>query len=93
MCRHVSSAHSEAMTGLVGTALVRAAALGSGVAASYALLPVLVPDEGEGANIGAGLLVFAVLVTASAVWGFLDGASRPFVLAAAAGQSTRDQTA
>jgi hypothetical protein len=65
-----------AMTRLLITVLVRTAVLALGIAAYYLLLPFLFPSEGD-ANIGAGLLGFALVVVASAVWGLVDGIRRP----------------
>ncbi len=65
------------MSRLVLTVLVRVAALGGGITVYYLLLPVLFRDDGGGANIGAGLIAFGLIVLASAVWGFFDGVRFP----------------
>lgn len=55
--------------------LVRAFGIGLAAAAAYLLLSLT--DDGEGgANIGAGLAVFAVLAVGSFVWALVDGADR-----------------
>lgn len=52
-------------------------AFGIGLAATAAYLLMTIGDDGEGgANIGAGLAVFAVLVLGGFVWGLLDGLDR-----------------
>lgn len=49
-------------------------ALGIGLAAAAAHLLMTATDDGEGgANIGAGLAVFAVLVVSGFVWALVDG--------------------
>lgn len=51
--------------------------LGIGLAATIAYLVMTVFDDGEGgANIGAGLAVFAVLAIAGFVWALVDGLDR-----------------
>lgn len=51
--------------------------LGIGLAATIAYLVMTVFDDGEGgANIGAGLAVFAVLATGGFIWALLDGLAR-----------------
>lgn len=62
-----------------GATVVRLVALAAGLAGYYAVLPVLFPDDGGGANIGAGLIAFALVMAASLVWGFLDGRARTLV--------------
>ncbi|WP_353951778.1 hypothetical protein V6K52_19480 [Knoellia sp. S7-12] len=53
-------------------------ALGIGLAATAAYLLMTIGDDGEGgANIGAGLAVFAVLAVGGFVWALLDGLARP----------------
>lgn len=49
-------------------------ALGIGLAATAAYLLMTIGDDGEGgANIGAGLAVFAVLSLGGFIWALLDG--------------------
>ncbi|MFC7490640.1 MULTISPECIES: hypothetical protein [unclassified Knoellia] len=56
---------------------VIARALGIGLAAAAAFLVMTAFDDGEGgANIGAGLAVFAVLAGAGFTWSLLDGIAR-----------------
>lgn len=51
--------------------------LGIGLAATLAYLLMTAFDDGEGgANIGAGLAVFAVLAVGSFVWAMFDGKDR-----------------
>lgn len=57
-------------------ALVRVVAVGAALAAYYAALPLLFPDDGGGANIGAGLIAFGALALISFGWAFVDGAAR-----------------
>ena len=57
-------------------ALVRVALMGVALAVYYAALPTLFPDDGGGANIGAGLIAFGALVLISFGWAFVDGAAR-----------------
>ena len=52
--------------------LIRASAFIAGWAAIYAVMASNA-STGGGANIGAGLLAFALTAGASGVWGFLDG--------------------
>lgn len=61
---------------LAVAALVRVVAMGAALAAYYAAIPLLFPDDGGGANIGAGLIVFGALVLISFGWAFVDGAAR-----------------
>lgn len=61
---------------IVVAVLVRAIAMGAALAAYYAALPLLFPDDGGGANIGAGLIAFGALVLISFGWAFVDGAAR-----------------
>lgn len=52
-------------------------ALGIGLVATLAYLVMSIGDDGEGgANIGAGLAVFAVLVVGGFAWGLRDGMGR-----------------
>lgn len=52
-------------------------ALGIGLAATLAYLLMTLGDDGEGgANIGAGLAVFAVLASGGFIWALLDGLAR-----------------
>lgn len=62
------------MTSVLGVG-VRAGVLILLVAAVLGVA-VVMTDPDEGANIGAGLIAFAVLVVVSAVWGFFDGRRR-----------------
>lgn len=57
-------------------ALVRTVVIGVGLAAYYAALPTLFPDDGGGANIGAGLIAFGALALISFGWAFIDGRTR-----------------
>ena len=51
--------------------------LGIGLAATIAYLVMTVFDDGEGgANIGAGLAVFAVLAITGFIWALVDGLDR-----------------
>ena len=51
--------------------------LGIGLAATIAYLLLTLTDDGEGgANIGAGLAVFAVLAVGGFAWGLRDGLGR-----------------
>ena len=63
------------MTILVAV-LVRIVMMSAALAAYYAALPYLFPDDGGGANIGAGLIAFGALVLVSFGWAFVDGAAR-----------------
>jgi hypothetical protein len=56
--------------------LVRLAVMGAVLAGYYAALPVLFPDDGGGANIGAGLIAFGVVVLVSFGWAYVDGRRR-----------------
>ena len=56
--------------------LARFLLLALGLALYHVLLPWLFPDDGGGANIGAGLLGFAGLGVAAGTWGYLDGRRR-----------------
>lgn len=60
---------------LLLAALVRLVALGAGLAAYYAALPVLFPGSTD-ANIGAGLLAFGGIVVVSLGWAFVDARRR-----------------
>lgn len=59
------------------TIAIRTVLLVAGIAGYTALLPVLFPDTGGGANIGAGLIAFGLLVVACGGWGLYDGLRRP----------------
>ena len=77
--RALVSVVGGASTGAMDTAiaaLVRVVAIGAALAAYYAALPRLFPDDGGGANIGAGLIAFGALVLISFGWAFVDGAAR-----------------
>ena len=56
--------------------LVRLVVMGAALAGYYAALPVLFPDDGGGANIGAGLIAFGVVVLVSFGWAYVDGRRR-----------------
>lgn len=56
--------------------LVRVVATGAGLAAYYALLPTLFPDDGGGANIGAGLIAFGALMLIGFAGSLVDGRIR-----------------
>ena len=64
-------------------ALVRVVVMGASLAAYYVALPTLFPDDGGGANIGAGLIAFGALVLISFGWATYDGRVRSFLPAAA----------
>lgn len=66
-----------ALTAIVRAAIVRAVVLGVGISSYYLLLPVLFRDDGSGANIGAGLIGFALVVVACGIWGLVDGMRQP----------------
>ena len=55
---------------------VRLVVMGTALGAYYAAIPHLFPDGGSGANIGAGLIAFGVVVLVSFGWGFVDGRQR-----------------
>lgn len=57
-------------------ALVRIVVMAAALAVYYAALPYLFPDDGGGANIGAGLIAFGALVLISFGWAFVDGTAR-----------------
>lgn len=59
------------------TIAIRTIVLVAAIAGYTALIPVLFPDDGGGANIGAGLIAFGLLVVACAGWGLHDGVRRP----------------
>jgi hypothetical protein len=54
---------------------VRLAVMGAALAAYYAAVPFLFPDDGD-ANIGAGLIAFGVVVVISFGWAYVDGRRR-----------------
>ena len=56
--------------------LIRVVTIGAGLAGYYAALPWLFPDDGGGANIGAGLIAFAGLALVSFAWAALDARRR-----------------
>ena len=56
--------------------LARLAVMGAALAGYYAALPFLFPDDGGGANIGAGLIAFGVVVLVSFGWAYVDGRRR-----------------
>ncbi|MFW5473309.1 hypothetical protein ACOCJ5_08375 [Knoellia sp. CPCC 206450] len=61
---------------------VLARALGIGMAAALAFALLMMGDDGEGgANIGAGLAVFAAVAVGSFGWALLDGLGRTGTLA------------
>ena len=55
--------------------VVRLLVLGGLLAAYYAAMPHLFPGE-QDANIGAGLLAFALVAVVSGAWGLVDGRSQ-----------------
>jgi hypothetical protein len=57
-------------------AVVRLAVMGAALAGYYAALPFLFPDDGGGANIGAGLIAFGAVVLVSLGWAYVDGRRR-----------------
>jgi hypothetical protein len=57
-------------------AVMRLAVMGAVLAGYYAALPLLFPDDGGGANIGAGLLSFGVVVLVAFGWAYVDGRRR-----------------
>jgi hypothetical protein len=57
-------------------ALVRLVVMGAALAGYYAALPFLFPDDGGGANIGAGLIAFGAVVLVSLGWAYVDGRRR-----------------
>ena len=66
-------------TGAMSTllaAVVRIVVMGAALGGYFAALPYLFSDDGDGANIGAGLIAFAGLMLVSFGWGFLDGRAR-----------------
>jgi hypothetical protein len=74
--RTLVSLAGEGSTGGMSTllaALVRIVVMSAALAAYYAALPYLFPDDGGGANIGAGLIAFGALVLISFGWAFVDG--------------------
>ena len=56
--------------------LVRLVVMGATLAAYYAAVPFLFPDDGGGANIGAGLIAFGAVVVISFGWAYVDGRRR-----------------
>ena len=68
-------ASTEGMS-IVVAVLVRVVAMGAALAGYYAAIPYLFPDDGGGANIGAGLIAFGALVLISFGWAFVDGTAR-----------------
>jgi hypothetical protein len=62
------------MSQALGAVLVRCVVLGAGIAVSY-WVATWWGTEGD-ANIGLGLLVFALLALASVGWAFVDGTRR-----------------
>lgn len=56
--------------------VVRLAVMGAALAAYYAANPILFPDDGGGANIGAGLIGFGLVVLVSFGWAYVDGRRR-----------------
>lgn len=51
------------------------------ITATFSVVFRLLPDEGDGANIGAGLLVFAVLWAMCLVWSLFDARKHGFGVA------------
>ncbi len=56
--------------------VVRLVVMGAALGAYYALIPFLFPDDGGGANIGAGLIAFGAVVLVSFGWACVDGRRR-----------------
>lgn len=56
--------------------VVRLVVMGAALGAYYAAIPSLFPDDGGGANIGAGLIAFGAVVLVSLGWGYVDGRRR-----------------
>ncbi|TGN66322.1 hypothetical protein EXE59_21945 [Nocardioides eburneiflavus] len=56
--------------------VVRLAVMGAALAGYYASLPFVFPDDGGGANIGAGLIAFGGVVPVSFGWAYVDGRRR-----------------
>ena len=77
MRRRSGEPDTDVMNILVA-AMVRSVVIGALLAAYIVAIPVIFPDEGGGANIGAGLLAFAGLALIAAGWALLDGLSREF---------------
>lgn len=55
---------------------VRLAVMGAALAGYYSAIPYLFPDDGGGANIGAGLIAFGVVALVSLGWAYVDGRRR-----------------
>lgn len=64
------------MTTVIRTYLFRALAFVAGSVAAHLIIDAI-PDNGGGANIGAGLIVFALIAAAAFLWGFVDGRRIP----------------
>jgi tryptophan-rich sensory protein len=62
--------------------LVRCVGIGAGLATYAWVAPRVWRTEEGDANIGLGLLAFAVLMIASAAWALVDGTRRPFTAVA-----------
>jgi hypothetical protein len=56
--------------------VVRLVVMGAALGAYYAAIPFLFPDDGGGANIGAGLIAFGAVVLVSFGWACVDGLRR-----------------
>ena len=56
--------------------VIRLLAMGAALAAYYAAIPFLFPDDGGGADIGAGLIAFGAVVVISFGWAYVDGRRR-----------------
>lgn len=56
--------------------VVRLVVMGAALAGYYAAIPFLFPDDGGGANIGAGLIAFGVVVLVSFGWALVDARRR-----------------
>ena len=56
--------------------VVRLVVMGAALATYYAAVPFLFPDDGGGADIGAGLIAFGAVVVVSFGWAFIDGRRR-----------------
>ena len=56
--------------------VVRLVVMGAALTGYYAANPILFPDDGGGANIGAGLIGFGLVVLVSFAWANVDGRRR-----------------
>lgn len=74
MRRRPPRSHAEGMSILIRTTL-RVAAVAALLTASYAAIAATA-EKGD-ANIGAGLMLFALVLLVSAAWGLVDGLRHP----------------